>query len=34
MLDAIRPGADDDFRKTLELRTSVLERRTEALALD
>jgi hypothetical protein len=33
LLDALRPGADDDYRKTIELRASVLKRRDEALAL-
>lgn len=34
MLDGIKPGADEDFRKTAELRASVLERRREALELE
>ncbi|MEZ4441420.1 MAG: hypothetical protein R3B72_20130 [Polyangiaceae bacterium] len=33
MLDAMKPGADEDYGKTLELRESVLKRRGEALAL-
>ncbi|HZO14095.1 MAG TPA: hypothetical protein VFB62_12575, partial [Polyangiaceae bacterium] len=33
MLDAVQPGADKDFVRTSELRTSVFTRRDEALKL-
>ena len=33
MLDAVKPGADEDFARTTELRASVLQRRDEALKL-
>jgi hypothetical protein len=33
LLDALKPGADDDYRKTIELRAAVFQRRDEALAL-
>jgi len=33
MLDAVQPGADDDFTRTLELRDSVFRLRDDALSL-
>lgn len=33
MLDAVKPGADEDYLRTKELRASVLKRRQEALKL-
>jgi hypothetical protein len=33
MLDAVKPGADEDYQRTLELRKKLLKRRDEALKL-
>jgi hypothetical protein len=33
MLDAVKPGADEDYLRTKELRASVFKRREEALKL-